>query len=222
MLNKVNSNVSANNENKRKKQLKDALLRGKSVEVTQQGDIKPASEIRPEDGLTTSLKPGDKFASSFYWYDNNPELYKAEFEAMENFHPDFKLTKLNDGRLAWVGNIYPRYVRSDAVWTLQLVYDHNHPSNSNYGGSIKVYSISPDLTEISKTLRKKTGEGIPHTLRDANGEIYICTARKEDVQVGEYVTSAVTALAWATKWIAVFEMWMSGDVTTRQFGSHKF
>ncbi len=63
MLNLANSNVSANNESERKKQLKDSLLRGESVEVTQQGDIKPASEIRPEDGITTSLKPGDKFAA---------------------------------------------------------------------------------------------------------------------------------------------------------------
>lgn len=127
------------------------------------------------------------------------------------------MSKLKDGRLSWTGVVQPKSVRKNAVWRLQLVYDHNHPSNNSYGGSIKVYSISPDLNEMYKRLG-----GIPHTLRDASGNIYICTARKEDIRTGSVVTSAVSSMAWAIKWIVVFELWLAGDVTTKEFSEHTF
>ncbi len=212
----------ADASSEQRKKLRDALLNGEEVEVTQYGDIKPSAEIAPEDGETTKLRAGDKFASSFYWYENNRKLFTDEVRAMEKFHPHFKLTKLSDGRLSWIGSIYPSYVRKNAKWDLQLVYDNNHPSNNNYGGSIRVYTINPDLNEISERLIEETGSGIPHTLRDADGNIYICTARKEDVRVGDVITSAVTALAWASKWISVFEMWMAGDVSSEEFSAHTF
>jgi hypothetical protein len=32
---------------------------------------------------------------------------------------------------------------------------------------------------------------------------------------------AASALAWASKWIAAFELWMLGDLSTDQFAGHR-
>jgi len=117
-----------------------------------------------------------------------------------------------------VGMVTPTDMRPGAQWIIQVVYDHNHPNNSTYGGSIKIYCIDPDLAEISK----KLGESIPHTLRDSAGNPYLCTASPGDIRVGNVNTSAASALSWAIKWIHVFEMWLAGDVSTAQFRDHIF
>ena len=135
---------------------------------------------------------------------------------MRHYFPQFKLENLNDGRLCWVGLLTPSNVRRNARWYLQAIYDHNHPHNNSWGGSVKVYSIEPNLEEIAKEL----GVYIPHTLRDSFGHLYLCTARKEDVQVGRVSTSAASAISWAAKWITAFELWLVGEITTEQFGGH--
>jgi len=135
---------------------------------------------------------------------------------MNHFFPSFKLEKLTDGRLSWVGRLQPTNVRKNAKWYVQAIYDHNHPNNNTYGGSIKVYSIDPNLEEICQQL----GQAIPHTLRDGSGHMYLCTARPEDIRVGNVSTSAASALSWAAKWITAFELWLAGTITTDEFRGH--
>lgn len=154
---------------------------------------------------------------SDYWYENDPGLLKEEAEAMNHFFPSFKLYKLKDGRLQWHGYVHPDNVRRGASWELCLIYDHNHPHNSTYGGSVRVYSVEPDLNELRNALG-----GIPHLLRDPNGNVHICTARTEDIKLGRVQTSAASCLAWAVKWITVFELWMAGTVSTSEFENHTF
>lgn len=201
-----------------RKKLRKALLRGDGeVKITQSGDAKPASEVKPGDGNTINVPKG-KLAASMYWYENDPDLYREEVAAMNRQFPQFELRKLSDGRLCWIGTVKPTSVRENASWMLQLVYDHNHPSNNNWGGSVRVYVIDPDLDEINQKLG-----GIPHLLHDPSGNIHLCTARKEDVKTGRNLsTSAVASLAWAIKWICVFELWLAGDVTTDEFRNHTF
>ena len=201
-----------------RKKLREALLRGNGeVKITQDGDAKPKSEVKPEDGSTITV-PSGKLAASMYWYENDPELYREEVKAMKKQFPQFELRKLSDGRLFWIGVVRPRTARKNAKWMLQLVYDHNHPSNNSYGGSVKVYVVDPDLEEMNRKLG-----GIPHLLRDSSGNIHLCTARKEDVKTGRNLsTSAVSSLAWAIKWICVFELWLAGDISTSEFREHTF
>ena len=201
-----------------RKKLREALLRGDGeVKMTSEGNPKPASEVKPGDGNTISVPKG-KLAASMYWYENDPELYREEVQAMNRQFPQFELRKLSDGRLCWIGTVRPTAVRKNASWMLQLVYDHNHPSNNNWGGSVRVYVIDPDLDKMNKQLG-----GIPHLLRDPSGNIHLCTARREDVRTGRNLsTSAVSSLAWAIKWITVFELWLAGDVTTNEFQNHTF
>ena len=199
-----------------RRKLREALLRGDGdVKITQTGDAKPSSEVKPGDGNTINVPKG-KLAASMYWYENDPELYREEVLAMNKQFPQFELRKLSDGRLCWIGTVSPKTVRPNANYMLQLVYDNNHPSNNNWGGSVRVYVIDPDLDAMNKQLG-----GIPHLLRDPSGNIHLCTARKEDVRVGKNLsTSAASSLAWAIKWIVVFELWLAGDVSTDEFQNH--
>ncbi|MCL2815921.1 MAG: hypothetical protein FWD23_15100, partial [Oscillospiraceae bacterium] len=147
-------------------------------------------------------------ASGYYWYERDPELFAAEKKAMRDSFPNFQLDKLDDGRICWVGTLKP-CGDDDIAWTLMAVYDHNHPSNTNFGGSVKIYSISPDLAELNEQVG---GRGLPHLLRDGAGNLYMCTARKEDVDAGNVVTSASASLRWAVKWTFTVTCWLHGDI----------
>ncbi len=144
--------------------------------------------------------------TGFYWYERNPELLRDEKLAMQTFFPKFVLDKLDDGRLCWIGTLNPRG-EAGGTWTLMVVYDNNHPHNNSYGGSLRVYSVQPDLNELYKAVGT-----LPHVLRDSNGDLYMCTARKEDIDSGAKTTSAAKALGWAAKWIYAVEEWLDGEV----------
>ena len=201
---------------RRRREIREKLRRGEEVVVEPDGEMKGGDETVP--GERGIVVPKGKLAVSFYWYERDRELLRSEKEVMNHFFPQFKLEKLKDGRLSWVGILTPKHVRRNAVYVLQVIYDHNHPNNSTYGGSIKVYVVEPDLEKIQREL----GQPIPHLLIDAHGHLYLCTARPEDVKVGKITTSAASAVAWAAKWITVFELWLAGDITTREFESHIF
>lgn len=197
-----------------RRRVRDLLLSGRPVVVNNSGEIQDKNTRTNEP--TIEVPPG-KLAAGFYWYERDRELLKAEQASMNRYFPQFTLTKLSDGRLAWQGWLQNK-MRAGAAWHLLAIYDHNHPHNNSYGGSIKVYSIEPDLNLLSERLG-----GIPHVLRDEVGELYLCTARKEDFQASATrTTTAASSLSWASKWIHVFELWRAGDVTTEQFRNHTF
>ncbi|GEM_PF-1476815 len=160
--------------------------------------------------------PSGKLGASFYWYERDPQLYRGEVSAMQRFFPSFRLEKLSDGRLYWWGAFYPRTVNPKACWVLQALYNQNHPDNSSYGGSIRIYTIQPVLED----LRHQIGESIPHVLTDEFGKNYFCTNRTEDMKTGAVSTSAASALSWAAKWIHCYELWQAGYMTKEQFAKH--
>jgi hypothetical protein len=200
---------------RRRQELREKLLRGESVVVKPTGEV---TDKNQQSSNEPSIKiPEGKLAAGYYWYERDKELYDDEVQAMRRFFPQFQMEKLSDGRLSWHGVVEPK-LRAGAKWYLQLVYEHNHPNNSTYGGSVKVYSVEPDLNEVSREL----GESIPHLLRDSKGNPYLCTARKEDFLAStEHSTTAASALAWAAKWIAAFELWLAGDISTSDFAGHR-
>lgn len=160
--------------------------------------------------------PYGKFCyPSFYWYEKDKELFKAEKGAMKKYFPNFKLDKLEDGRLCWIGDLNPGG-KSGGKWTLMAVYENNHPNNDTYGGSIKVYSIKPDLKELYEEAR-----GLPHVLRDQDGNLYMCTSRSEDFIVDHKNSySAASSLAWAAKWIYLIELWLFDEIGDEIFGHY--
>lgn len=202
----------------RRKQLAAQLLRGDEVVVTQQGARQPASD-RGSNDVAITVPEGKLAAPSLYWYERDAELYQTEVEAMRHFFPSFRPDRLSDGRMSWLGSLATGVPGSRRLWHLQLVYDHDHPHNHCWGGSIHVYPVEPDLRELERQL----GESIPHTLRDnGTGELSICTVGKESFRHGaDHSSTAASSLAWAAKWIAAFELWMLGELSTSDFAGHR-
>ena len=188
-------------------ELRKKLLEGKSITINQDGKV----DGKNGGGIAV---PKGKLAS-FYWYERDPELLKAEKYAMNKFFPNFELSK-DDGRLNWIGTINTGLMGNN-VWTLQIVYDNDYPV-SRMGGSVKIYAIDPDIDEMAKKLDWRPH----HLLTDTSGNTYMCTAESKDVKTGKTVTSAATTLSWAVKWIMVFELVLSGEITTAEFDARTF
>jgi hypothetical protein len=202
---------------KNRKEVLERLKRGEKVKVTYSGKV-----VKPQDpeatGDTIEIDKGI-LAASFYWYERSPELLAAERLAMRKYFPSFQMEKLDDGRLCWVGDLNPSGA-AGGVWTLQAIYDNDHPHNKRFGGSIRVYSIKPDLDELYKEVH-----GLPHVLPDEYDHYYMCTARMEDVDEGGEngdVTSASKSISWAVKWILMVEAWMNDDISREEAFGHTF
>ena len=202
----------------RRRQLAAQLLRGESVMVTQQGAIQPLSSSDHSGSAAITVPEGKLAAPSLYWYELDPQLFQGELEAMNHFFPQFRPDRLPDGRMSWLGSLASGLPDSQRIWHLQLVYDHDHPHSNTYGGSISVYSIEPDLLALEEQL----GDSIPHTLRHSDGALSICTVEADSFRSDRNRSStAASSLAWAAKWIAAFELWMLGDLSTEQFAGHR-
>ncbi len=190
---------------KKRLEIAEKLRRGDIVRVEGiTGEMKTAEDANLSEGPQYTVDR-DKLAASFYWYEKNPELFSAEKLAMKNF-PRFTLGKLDDDRLYWLGQLNPNG-KTGGVWTIMAVYDHNHPHNNSYGGSVKVYSVKPDLDELYDQVGT-----LPHVLRDTEGTIYMCTGRPQDILVGGENTSAATHIVHAAKWIKLVEDWLAGII----------
>lgn len=161
---------------------------------------------------------------AFYWYQNSPDLYRAEVEAMRRFFPSFTIHQLQDGsgRLYWQGKVRPS--GPDGMeWELMLIYknDHPHAGEGEYGGSIQILPVKPRLKDIASQLPiqqdKGLGLGLPHIYRGNFGrteEYFICTADPKYFKAGQNrSTSAASALSWACKWIMLCEMWLNGEIS---------
>lgn len=197
---------------RKRKELANKLRRGEEIKVGKDGNV-----TNSEHSSSKLHIPHGKLAS-FYWYDNDPGLLKEEKEAMREHFPDFNFLKLPDNRFAWRGKVNPGIIERD--WHLLVAYEHNHPHNTSFGGSIKIYSENPDL----KIMQDIIGY-IPHLLTDSESVPYLCTAEHDDFKAGEegeYVTSAASTIAWAIKWIAVFELWLEDEISTTEFTGHTF
>jgi hypothetical protein len=216
-----------------RRKLRDDLLNAKPTVVTQGGQIHSAKEAGAEPAIKV---PEGKLAATVHWYEREPERHQAERDVMQTYFPWFREERLPDGRLSWVGALSAEHLRSGAIWHIRAIYEHNHPRNNTYGGSIKIFSEDPDLQRFAEMLG-----GIPHLLREpGTNRLYICTARPQDFQastrqtgsgLGGLVqrlsgsttsewTSAASSIAWAAKWIGSFELWLANDITTAQFADH--
>ena len=191
---------------RRRKEIAEKLRQGQRVDVASDGELVDPNSPDADKKEIGAKIPDGKLAASYNWYLRNPELLEGEKAVMRSSFPQFTLGKLDDGRLYWEGQLKP-LGDDDITWTLMAIYDHDHPSNGSYGGSVKVYSIDPDLNQLNRDAGP-----LPHTIEDGSGNLYMCTARKEDFQAGNVVTSASSALRWALKWTFTVTCWLKGDI----------
>ena len=106
------------------------------------------------------------------WYENNPELLELEKRMMGISFPQFKLEKLDDGRLYWIGaintDIGEEYRYKENEYTFMMVYSPIYPNHSA-GCPLKTYIIKPEVKDILADIGF-----FPFTLlKDSAGEKYI-------------------------------------------------
>jgi hypothetical protein len=209
-----NETAEAQAEALAREKMRNMLRNGEPFKVDQNGKIIPANTPTAQNAI--DIPKGTM--AGFYWYENDIELFNGEKLAMSEYFPHFQMGKFENGKLYWYGSLSPGLYRSHKPWFVQAIYQHNHPNNSSYGGSVRVYAIDPDLEEWKK---ENNNIWIPHTLTDEAGHLYLCTANPDDVKTGSVVTSAASSLAWAVKWISAFELWIDGLLSTEEFGEHR-
>lgn len=199
---------------KKREAIRKRLAEGKPVIIKKSGHVSTDAERSNDSEIT--IPPG-KLAHSFQWYHRDPELLEAEKLAMSQFFPQFELKKLDDGRIYWIGSLGTG-ILGDNTWYLMLVYDNDHPRKV-MGGSVRVYTIDPDIEDLIEEL----GWQPHHLLRDSEGSLYLCTAEAENIHDSKSLsTSAATTLSWAVKWLVLFEMVLSGDLTPTAFDGHDY
>ena len=187
-----------------------------------------SSSIGNTDNSGLSIK-SEKFGVS-QWYEEDLALYNAEVEAMNKFFPQAKEGKLPDGRMTWTVTIQNIADVEGNDWTFMLVYDTDHPSNSananessyssRWAGSVKIYPVRPNATEI-KQAAKKAGRGdVPHLLLDSYGNVYLDTFQHEDFEAGRVVTSGVSVLGQAMRWATAFTTGLKSQAVWDIFKQH--
>ena len=195
-------------------ELKRKLLEGGKITLKKNGGATGGS------GESSSISiPGGKLAAQ--WYERDPELLEMERAAMARAFNGFELTKLDDGRLCWIGDVTPgvyetKYgIQNRKTYTLMAVYQNNHP-NQQMGSSVFVYPLLPDVQDLIDFC----GFRPSHLLVDSAGQNYLCTAESTDVKVGKTVTTAASVLAWAIKWLTAYELVLTGDLAKEDFNRH--
>ena len=193
--------------------LKKKLMGGEKITLKGDGNVTGTSSAQD---ATISIPKG-KLAAQ--WYENNPTLLEAEKAAMTKCFPNFKLGKLDDGRLYWEGELAPgvyetKFGRKKSYYVM-AVYQNNHP-NQQTGSSVYVYLVNPDVNDIER----ECGFWPSHLLRDSVDEVYLCTTEAGFVQTGNTVTTAASVLAWAVKWLLAYELVLTGDLPKEKFNEH--
>lgn len=194
---------------KKRRELRERLLKGDTVPLGKGGTAMSGEN---------TIEVG-KVKLAGQWYDSNPTLLAMEKIAMQRNFPQFKLDKLDDGRLCWVGVIEPGIYESKfgvkRQYHLMAVYDNNHP-HQQMGSSVRVYPLMPDVDELIEM----AGFRPYHLLQDSVGNLYLCTNEAGDQKVGATTTTAASVLGWATKWLIAFELVLTGDLPLDKFNAH--
>ena len=195
-----------------RQKLKEALVSGKKVVISAvDGNVLNDPSTR---GM---MIPAGKLA--YQWYESDPMLLEAEKSAMSKYYPNFKLDKLDDGRLYWLGELSPGIFKSKygipKKYMVMAVYNNNHP-HQQMGSSGRVYLVNPDMNDIIR----ERGYTPAHVLHDSSNNEYLCTNRADNVRTGEVSTTAASVLAWAVKWLSCYELTLTGEMSISEFNSH--
>lgn len=197
---------------KKREELRKRLLEGKDITLKNEG-----SATNNQDDNTTINIPKGKLAAQ--WYETNPELLAMERIAMQKAFPNFKLERLEDGCMAWIGKlnvgVYETKFHQPMEYHVMALYMNNHP-HKQMGSSVRVYPVLPDVNELIE----KCGFRPSHLLIDSRNDLYLCTNEADNQKTGNDVTSAASVLAWACKWFLAYELVLTGDLSKEKFNQH--
>lgn len=197
---------------------------GEDYESEERGNDNVESYI-DEPQATSKPKLAPKTVLSVnQWYENDPDLFRAEKAAMLDFQgKKARFYILKDGRACWMVSARPLVAsmnkcanctmqsckkrcfvqKANAKGTmcrkydLLLVYDNDHPK-VRYGSSVKAYLLNPTVDQLQDIVNRTSGvssKNIPHLLRDGNGELYLCSADTSDVSTSLDSKGGITSAA---------------------------
>lgn len=196
----------------KREELRRKLLGGDTITLKDNG-----SATSNEGSDSTISIPKGKLAAQ--WYETNPQLLALERVAMNRAFPNFKMEKLDDGRLAWIGKLnigaYESKFHQPMEYHVMALYMNNHP-HAQMGSSVRVYPVLPDVQELIN----KCGFRPFHLLTDSNGDLYLCTNEADNQKTGNDITSAASVLGWACKWFLGYELVLTGDLDRDKFNQH--
>jgi L-rhamnose mutarotase len=196
----------------KREELRRKLLGGDTITLKNDG----SATNTQGDNSTISIPKG-KLAAQ--WYETNPQLLALERIAMQKAFPNFKMEKLDDGRMAWVGKlnvgVYETKFHQPMEYHVMALYMNNHP-HAQMGSSVRVYPILPNVQELID----KCGFRPYHLLVDSNNDLYLCTNEADNQKTGNDVTSAASVLGWACKWFLGYELVLTGDLDKDKFNQH--
>lgn len=146
------------------------------------------------------------------WYEVNPELLERDKVEMRNFFPDFSLDKLDDGRLFWIGELYPGIYETKygvkKTYMVMAVYSNNYPHNL-MGSSIRIYPVLPDAYDIFQEIGFTF-----NILKDSSGQYFFCSL--ESNKVDDDNVSPVYCLTCAMKLYCGIDLILTGDLTEEE------
>lgn len=224
--NQGSRNAPANDVSDAIANLRQTLESGGETYVNDDGTVyNPSDPAATQDSLTGGgFKPVEK-AVVAQWYRQNPQLQRAEVQAMLDIKPDAKHSFLGNGKMCWTVRLRPVVCGRRKDWTILMVYDADHPQ-VDWGGSVKVYPVKPNLHEMQAMVNRSPvfPKSIPHMLTDSDGQLYMCTQDRANIHAGrnrgEKVTTAAACLRFAMRWITVFELGLIDQTTWSKFQSH--
>jgi len=148
------------------------------------------------------------------WYEENPKLLEGEKMAMNKFFPDFKLEKLDDGCLYWIGELSPGIYETKfgvkKTYIVMVAYNNNHPE-LEMGSSVRIYPILPDVHDLID----ECGFRPYRFLVDSSDDLLLC----DNGCFSRSIYTACDALNFAQTWFADLEMVLIGELTESDFNS---
>lgn len=190
--------------------LAQAVKNGKKLVMGPNGVIRPKDDTsaEPESGNFTEVKAGT-FAAGHpdQWYEKNKLVLYGEIAEMNKQYPDAQMGFLQStGDMYWVVELNMSITGVIKPYKIMLMYDKTHPSNANYGGSVKAILLDPDISELRERAGRAGRASIPHLLGNEDSFVYLCTRLPEQVLAGKQNMSAVQAAGNAADWILNFEL----------------
>ena len=124
------------------------------------------------------------------WYEHDPIRLAVEKKAMERRYPQFKLLKLSDGRLAWVGTLTSN---TEERYKICVRYPYDFPNSPP-----KVFPIDPAIEVVDAG-----GRRLMHQWSDG----HLCLYYPADRTFGSNSTAA-TVVTVAAAWFFAYESWL--------------
>lgn len=136
------------------------------------------------------------------WYEKDSDLLKKEYNEMNKVFPNYRMNKLPDGRICWVGKMNCL----QNIYNLVVVYESNYPAWNTTERPLRVFVYCDHLTNT--ILNYDIITGLAYSYVENRGEIHI-----------PFTIHTTSAIAHAIKWCQAYDLLTSGELTLEEFNN---